>query len=253
MPLFRGRRPLKRWRYVGAYSASVMACVGEARIGPLRQRFWAVCEPGRGVADRTTLGRGGVTVEGSRVRVEAPRDRVEIDLTVEERDAVETRHADDVWTRKQAGVPVRGSIRVGDRSYDVDCMGAVDDTAGYHRRHTTWWWSAGVGVGAGGEPVGWNLVTGVNDTPTGSERRVWIGGDAREVGPVEFAGDLSRVSFAEGGSLQFESWGERTDRTNVLLLRSRYRQPFGTFSGVLPDGLELAEGYGVMEWHDVWW
>jgi hypothetical protein len=36
-------------------------------------------------------------------------------------------------------------------------------------------------------------------------------------------------------------------------VQSRYRQPFGTFSGRLPGGLELAAGYGVMEEHDVRW
>jgi hypothetical protein len=39
---------------------------------------------------------------------------------------------------------------------------------------------------------------------------------------------------------------------NMVLMRSDYRQPFGTFAGTLP-GIELAEGYGVMETHDVWW
>jgi hypothetical protein len=188
---------------------------------------------------------------GSRALVDA--GDVRIDLTVEEDGGVETRHADRVWTRKQAGVPVRGQVNVNDRSFTIDCLGAVDETSGYHGRHTTWMWSAGVGRAAGGERVGWNLVTGVNDEPSGSERCVWIDGVPGEVGPVEFADDLSRVSFAEGGALDFTSWGAREDRTNLLLLRSSYRQPFGTFSGVLPDGLELAEGYGVMEWHDVWW
>ena len=251
MPLFRGRRPLKRWRYIGAYSAEVMACVGEARIGPARQRFWAVCEPGRPVLARTTLTRGGVSLAASCAGV--LHGDVEIELSVEERDAVATRHADDVWTSKQAGVPVQGYVRVDGRSYALDCLGVVDDTAGYHRRHTTWTWSAGVGRSLGGERVGWNLVTGVNDTPTGSERRVWVDGAAYEVGPVQFAPDLSRVEFAEGGALSFASWGAREDDTNLLLLRSYYRQPFGTFSGALPGGIELAEGYGVMEWHDVWW
>jgi hypothetical protein len=247
-------RPLKRWRYVGAYGPEVMACVGDARIGPFRQRFWAVCEPGRGVVDQTaTLGRGGVVVDGSRVTVDA-RDRgVRIDLTVEEDGGVETRHADRVWTRKQAGVPVRGRVEVGGRSYEVDCLGAVDDTEGRHARHTTWSWSAGVGCSADGARIGWNLVTGVNDTAEGSERRVWIDGVPREVAPVSFAADLSRVTFSDGGALEFDSWGAREDRTNLLLLRSSYRQPFGTFSGTLPGGVTLAEGYGVMEWHDVWW
>ena len=96
-------------------------------------------------------------------------------------------------------------------------------------------------------------MTGVNDEPTGSERCVWVDGEPAEVGPVSFAHDLSGVSFAEGGSLSFDEWDAREDHTNLLLLRSAYRQPFGTFSGVLPGGMELAEGYGVMEWHDVRW
>jgi hypothetical protein len=244
-------RPLKRWRYVGAYGPEVMACVGDARIGPLRQRFWAVCEPGRPVVDRTTLGRGGVRLEGSRAMVSS--GDVRIDLHVEEDGGVETRHPDGVWTRKQAGVPVRGSIEVQGRSYEVDCLGAVDDTEGRHRRHTTWTWSAGVGRTVGGSRVGWNLVTGVNDTPEGSERCVWVDGEPAHVEPVVFADDLSRVTFSDGAGLDFVSWGAREDHTNLLLLRSSYRQPFGTFSGTLPDGLALAEGYGVMEWHDVWW
>lgn len=251
MPIFRGRRPLKRWRYVGAYDAQVMACVGDAQIGPLRQRFWAVCEPGRPVVARTTLTRGGVRIEGSRALVE--HGDVRIDLTVEEDGGVETRHRDDVWTRKQAGIPVCGTIAVGGRLHELSCLGAVDDTAGYHRRHTTWTWSAGVGRGDRGERVGWNLVTGVNDTAEGSERSVWVDGTPAHVAPVLFADDLSAVTFDDGSGLQFTSWGAREDRTNLLLLRSYYRQPFGVFTGTLPGGLRLAEGYGVMEWHDVWW
>ena len=53
--------------------------------------------------------------------------------------------------------------------------------------------------------------------------------------------------------LSFGEWDAREDHTNLLILRSDYRQPFGTFGGVLPGGVELAEGYGVMEWHDVRW
>src|SRR3954468_11080369 len=100
-------RPLKCWRYVGAYGPDVMACVGDVRIGFLRQRFWAVCERGRPVVERTTLGRGGVSMDGSRALVSA--GEVLIDLVVDEESGVETRHADDVWTRKHAGVPVRGT------------------------------------------------------------------------------------------------------------------------------------------------
>ena len=55
------------------------------------------------------------------------------------------------------------------------------------------------------------------------------------------------------GELRFHAEATREHRQNLVLVRSRYRQPFGTFSGALPDGSRLSEGYGVMEDHDVWW
>src|ERR687895_1365164 len=55
MPLLRGGRPLKRWRYVGVYGPDLMLCAGDARVGPLRVRWWAVAEPGRPIVDDTAL------------------------------------------------------------------------------------------------------------------------------------------------------------------------------------------------------
>jgi len=66
--------------------------------------------------------------------------------------------------------------------------------------------------------------------------------------PVEFAPDLSRV-----GGLDFTPWAERSENVNLVLVRSHYRQPFGTFGGHLPDGTRLREGFGVMEEHDALW
>ena len=66
--------------------------------------------------------------------------------------------------------------------------------------------------------------------------------------PCRFAADLSSVD-----NLRFHAEAVRERNDNLLLLRSRYRQPFGTFSGVLPGGIELTEGYGVMEDHEAWW
>ena len=74
-----------------------------------------------------------------------------------------------------------------------------------------------------------------------------------EVDQVTFADDLASICFAGGAELRFDTWSTRQDRTNLLLMRSYYRQPFGSFTGELPGGLRLAEGYGVMEDHEVWW
>jgi hypothetical protein len=255
MPMWRGTRPLKRWRYVGVFSEELMLCAGDVRVGPLPQRFWAVAEPGRPIVERTTLRAGGVRIEGSRVKVDAPG--VRIDLTLDEGPGIETEHPSGkrgfVWTRKQAAVPARGEVEIGGRTHRLDCDAVVDDTAGYHQRHTRWTWSAGVGRGTRGERIGWNLVTGVNDGERGSERAIWVDGEAFEPAPVHFSGDGGRIEFGEGGALEFDEWAARQDSTNVLLLRSRYRQPFGTFTGSFPRGVQLEQGFGVVELHDAYW
>jgi hypothetical protein len=255
MPLFRGTRPRKRWRYVGYYGPELMLCAADARIGPVPQRWWAVALPGGKLRDRTTIGRGGVRVERGVVEVE--HDGVRIHLTLEESGGLEiaspTSAGHYIWTRKQADVPARGFVELDGRRHDIDGVAFIDESAGYHDRHTAWKWSAGNGLTSDGRTVSWNLVAGVHDAPTDSERTVWVDGEPAEVGPVAFAPDLSQVTFAEGGSLEFTEWAAREEDMNLLLMRSRYRQPFGTFSGMLPGGIELAQGYGVMEAHDVHW
>ena len=191
------------------------------------------------------------------LRIESGDVRAEVELERDARSpAVESVSRNGrrgyVWTRKQAGVPARGFVEIGGQRAAVDCEAVVDETAGYHERHTAWCWSAGVGRAESGERVGWNLVSGVNDDPTESERTLWVDGEPSEVGPARFADDLSAVSFP-GGRLSFSEWGSRTHRTNLLVMRSSYRQPFGEFRGELPGGLRLEAGYGVMEWHDVRW
>ena len=97
----------------------------------------------------------------------------------------------------------------------------------------------------------WNLVAGVHDAPRRSERTVWVDGAPREVGP----GRLRRgpgVDRRRRG-LRFAAEAERARRDDLLLIASDYRQPFGTFAGTLPDGTELASGYGVMERHRARW
>jgi uncharacterized protein DUF2804 len=255
MPLFRGTRPRKRWRYVGCYGPDLMLCVADARIGPVPQRWWAVALPDGQLHGRTTLGSGGVELRRGAVAVNCASVRIRLEL--DESGGVETASpttaGNYIWTRKQAGVPARGFAEIEGTRHDIDGVAFIDESAGYHDRHTAWNWSAGTGRTAEGRAVSWNLVDGVHDAPTNSERTMWIDREPSEVGPVTFASDLSGVSFAEGGSLEFTEWSARAEDTNLLLMRSRYRQPFGTFAGTLPGGMELSEGYGVMEEHDVLW
>ena len=58
---------------------------------------------------------------------------------------------------------------------------------------------------------------------------------------------------AEGSELRFEAEAQRNRRENLLLVRSEYRAPFGTFSGTLPGGVAIAHGLGVVEHHRARW
>ena len=242
MPLLRSGRPLKRWRSVGVYRPELMLCVADARVAGIRRRWWAVALPDGSLVEGTR----GVELVPGRVRV-----RGVLDLQVAEAEGVEVVSPEGrtyAWTRKTAPLHVRGRVTAAGRSFELDGDdGFLDESAGYHARHTAWRWSAGVGRTEDGRRAAWNLVDGVHDGAT-SERTVWLDGEPREVPPQEFAADLSRV-----GDLHFRQWSVREARMNLVVMRNSYRQPFGEFSGELPCGARLAEGYGVMEEHDVLW
>jgi len=251
MPGRRDGRPLKAWRYVGVFAEEAMVCAAQVRIGPLHQCFWAVWDREQGRLHERTIRRSSDAVSLPPGRMRIACGDAEVDVALKEEPGVETvcAHGSQyAWTRKQLCIPASGSVRIGERVLALRGRAVIDDSAGYHARHTAWRWSAGVGTSREGAEVGWNLVEGLNDPPRASERTVWVDGVAHEPDPVSFASDLSRV-----GGLRFTAEATRARRDNLLLLRSDYEQPFGTFSGTLPGGIELATGLGVMERHDVRW
>jgi hypothetical protein len=256
--LLHGTRPLKRWRYVGVFNEELAACAALVRVGPLRQSFWALHLRGDRLARERTRRlprRGELALERGRLAV---RDRgVELELALSEDEGFQALCPNGrahVWTRKQAGIAARGTLRIdGGPERALQALAVIDDTAGYHARETEWWWTAGVGSGLDGRPLAWNLVSGVNDPPTGSERAEWVAGIPTEAAPVQFASDLSRVRCSDGSELRFSAESERARRENVLILASDYRAPFGSFSGALPGGIELAHGLGVVEHHRARW
>jgi hypothetical protein len=262
MPRWRGGRPLKTWTYVGAYGPDVMLCAARARIGPVPVAWWAVLDRASGrMLARTARGRGGVEVDARRLAVAGRR--VALELALEDGEPVEvvSPHGDEyAWTRKRGGVRARGWVELDGERRPLDLRAIVDESAGYHARRTSWRWSAGVGVAASGAAVAWNLVDGIHDAAEASERTVWVDGEPREVGPVVFADDLSSVRPAASagdrsaaGGLRFSAEAVRARRENLLVLRSEYEQPFGTFAGELPVAGALREGWGVMERHDARW
>lgn len=249
----------KRWIYAAAFADELMVCAARVEVGPLAQTFWAILERGSGeLTERTrTLapGRRG-EVRGDRERLRLDSAEVRGQLSIGAGRPIEvtcpTAEGGEVWTRKAADLPVEVDLEVDGRRHRLKARGVTDETSGYHPRHTVWSWSAGVGRARDGRSVGWNLVEGINDARSGSERAVWLDGEPFEPQPVAFDG-FEGIAFADGSRLDFTAEAERSRAQNWLVVRYRYRQPFGTFAGTLPGGLELASGLGVMEQHDARW
>lgn len=235
-----------------------MICAASVQVGPARQTFWAIHERATGVTtERTRMvpRRGALDLRAGHLQIHD--DAVLLDLALEEHDGIEARCANGkahVWTRKQAGTRAHGQLTLGARPpIEIEALAVIDDTAGYHARVTEWYWAAGVGSGPDGTPLAFNLVQGVNDPPSGSERAIWIAGVARETPPVSFSTDLRTIVWGDGSKLCFAAEAERSRRDNLLLIRSEYRAPFGTFKGTLPGGIPLIDALGVIEHHRAHW
>ena len=70
----------KRWRWVGVFSSELMLCVGDAHVGPIPRRWWAVALPDGTLKE----GRRGIELRPGRATVEGV-----LDLGLEENDGVE--------------------------------------------------------------------------------------------------------------------------------------------------------------------
>lgn len=258
MPLLHRGRPLKRWRYVAVFCEELMACFARVQVGIARQSFWAVLDRRDGrLRERTHLlpRRGALELAAGWVRLHDGGVRLELELAEEAGVQARCPHGRAwVWTRKQAGIRARGTMGFdGQPPRAIDALAVVDDTAGYHARITEWRWAAGVGMDSDGLPLAFNLVDGINDPVAHSERAVWVAGAPHEVPPVRFDPDLRRIACVEGSELRFTAEAQRARRENLLLVRSEYRAPFGTFEGTLPGGIEIAHGLGVIEHHKARW
>ena len=263
LPVRRGGRPLKRWRYVGVLRRGADGVRRRSRRSArVPQSWWAVWDRGDGsLRERTRL---RPPARGVRFGAGRPRARCATAASASTSRSTRgpasrrwpaRRRRGCVWTRKQAGIAARGSVPLDERACAVD--GARRRRR--HRRLPRRATPSGAGRRASGAPptgrsLAWNLVSGVNDPPHGSERTVWVDGAPHEVGPVRLRRrPLGGRAPPTAADLASAPRPTRERHDELLLVRSDYRQPFGTFSGVLPGGAALAEGFGVMEDHRARW
>jgi hypothetical protein len=169
-------------------------------------------------------------------------------------------------TQKAGGLGASGAVELGGRTLRLDGgTGGVDTTHGLLARETGWRWAFGTGRLPGGAPIAFNLAEGFGGVPPGDpgENALFVGPGPVRLPPVTFAFDKRnplapwRVSAADGAvDLAFAPVAVHREVKNLLVLRTRFAQVSGTFTGFLRtlDGtVEVAGLPGVVEDHWAVW
>ena len=282
MPLRRGGRWRKRWRYVGAFCDELLLCAARVQVGPLGQTFWAIWDrEGRQMWERTRLrlpgrARRGLDREPGRrrghrrlrarrgrrvVRIEAPtrRGRRGAGLPARRRRPLGggrlPQPARASTCGRESGPTFRSSATFGSASAAGGSRRAGSRTS---RRATTRTTRSGAGRPASARPPTGARSAGTWSAASTTRRsapsaRSGSTASPSSPGPVSFDG-LEAIAFDDGARLEFTRRVRAAKaRRTACSSATRYRQPFGSFTGTLPGGLELERGLGVMEHHDAHW
>ncbi len=212
---------------------------------------------------RIDLGDDGITVD-----VPAEASALPVHLAVETHGAgpppisaivaVEGGHANATEKRIREG---RGEVVAGGRRFVLDApFVAFDHTSGFLARHTVWRWALGLGHTALGERLAFNLVEGFVGEP---ECGAWLGDSLFPLGEGRFVFDEANpmapwhVTTTCGSvDLEFQPSAIHAEHKDMLVVRSKFIQPVGSFSGRVRLGqreLAIQAVAGVTEHQDVLW
>lgn len=146
------------------------------------------------------------------------------------------------YTKKHNALAVKGNITVGGNQIDTSlALGGYDFSAGYMRRETSWRWASINGCSDKGK-LGLNLAAGVNETGS-HENALWVNEERHLLGAVHFHFDRQATQkkwriFSDDGrvELTFTPLNSRSEKLNLWVLQSNFRQFVGHFSGYIVDG-----------------
>ncbi|HYX91046.1 MAG TPA: DUF2804 domain-containing protein [Myxococcaceae bacterium] len=168
-------------------------------------------------------------------------------------------------TQKRAALQASGALRIGHRRVSLDGgIAGVDYTNGLLARNTRWHWAMMNGRLVDGTPIGLNLVEGINDVNAAcNENALWLGDQLHPLPRARFrpgafpTRDAWRVETVDDSvSLRFEPVHTHRDERDLKIVRSRFLQPLGLFSGTIRAvgrTLEIRDLGGVTEIQDILW
>lgn len=167
-------------------------------------------------------------------------------------------------TTKHAALPLVGHVRWGNAEVEFlpgEGFGIVDLSVGYPPPDTFWNWLAAAGRAKTGETVGVNISTGIYTQGPG-ENALFLEGRIVPLGPCHFeydpgAPDTPWKIISADGTVRLTLSPERvrTDRMNLVVVRSSFIQPIGPVTGTIEfdDRTIEVELFGTAEEHRARW
>ncbi|MEZ8722787.1 DUF2804 domain-containing protein [Vibrio pomeroyi] len=167
------------------------------------------------------------------------------------------------YTQKHNALKVTGSIEINQQPISLDqARAGYDFSAGYMRRETSWRW-ASINTKSNNTDIGLNLAAGVNETG-GCENVLWINGTRHLLNAVQFTFSRQdtnlpwKITSQDGRiNLTFTPLNKRSEKLNLWLLKSNFRQFVGHFSGSIQDNSgithKLDHVLGLTEDHFARW
>ena len=139
-------------------------------------------------------------------------------------------------------------------------LAALDDTCGFLRPETAWFWLSCSFWDAQGKRIGLNLASGVNES-FGNENCLWMNGKLYTVSDVLFQmeeeeGRWSIRSLDERLNLTVTTGWRRFENLNLRLVGSQFSQWQAKISGTIQQDdqeVVLLNEYGLLEQHYAKW
>lgn len=282
----------KRWVYVALVTETTWVSIVVVRTGYAATTFAFVYDLSekRMLADESALGttllakvtddphadgplatfrlgktQVSMTRRGSIIDLKARIGSITLDAQLDEAEAPPPiaaigRIEGGVWdaTEKRTLTRVHGTLTCNGKTHDLaTATGGYDYTHGLLPRHTQWRWGFALGK-VDGQPFAFNVVQGFLGEV---ECAAFFGGKVFPIAEPRFVFDRNEPLGAwrleaEGIDLTFTPGAMHADATNLVLIKSRFVQPVGTFRGTMRmDGrdLTLVDVPGVVEDQDVLW
>jgi hypothetical protein len=279
------RSQRKAWMFCAAFSERYCVGFAIADAGMVATAFVYVFDTrtGKYVEEKVTapLGFSGdfdpdlstkwilkafsITPEGNNITCSHQGKRIQIKMTVTENGKGSTTLApagDRPFhhTYKNLLLPAVVDATIDGEKIKFDGnIGGVDFSKGYPPRHTFWNWASLNAVTDNGVEFGVNLVGDFNNS---IENALWVDGKVLQLSQATFSygkpveKSIWQINTLDGIlNMKFTPLGVRGENINAFIMMSRFKQPFGTFTGTIKlDGvLHNFTGRGVVEEHFAKW